>query len=94
VLGILISLQAQFVRPEYFPEGIFIISAMARPRDPILAAWVFLGTMGTADRAQNSWLTCCCLPSPEIEDASVVVLWSFAGILIEDILVRTDRAPS
>src|SRR5439155_4918379 len=44
VLGILISLQAQFVRPEYFPKG-FSLFPQWPAQDPILAAWVFLGTM-------------------------------------------------
>src|SRR3979411_1597939 len=45
VLGILISLQAQFVRPEYFPKG-FSLFPKWPAQDPILAAWVFTGTMG------------------------------------------------
>ena len=45
VLGILISLQAQFVRPEYFPKG-FSLFPQWPAQDPILAAWVFLATMG------------------------------------------------
>ena len=45
VLGILISLQAQFVRPEYFPKG-FSLFPQWPAQDPVLAAWVFLGTMG------------------------------------------------
>jgi membrane glycosyltransferase len=45
VLGILISLQAQFVRPEYFPKG-FSLFPKWPAQDPILAAWVFIGTMG------------------------------------------------
>src|SRR5438552_2609053 len=45
VLGILISLQAHFVRPEYFPKG-FSLFPKWPAQDPILAAWVFVGTMG------------------------------------------------
>lgn len=45
VLGILISLQARFVRPEYFPKG-FSLFPKWPAQDPVLAAWVFLGTMG------------------------------------------------
>ena len=44
VFGILISLQAQFVRPEYFSKGSLFPQWPAQ--DPVLAAWVFLGTMG------------------------------------------------
>jgi membrane glycosyltransferase len=45
VFGILISLQAQFVRPEYFAKG-FSLFPKWPAQDPILAAWVFTGTMG------------------------------------------------
>jgi membrane glycosyltransferase len=45
MLGILISLQAQFVRPEYFSKG-FSLFPKWPAQDPILAAWVFGGTMG------------------------------------------------
>jgi membrane glycosyltransferase len=45
LLGILVSLQAQFVRPEYFPKG-FSLFPKWPAQDPVLAAWVFVGTMG------------------------------------------------
>ncbi|PZA12050.1 glucans biosynthesis glucosyltransferase MdoH [Rhodopseudomonas palustris] len=45
VAGILISLQAQFVRPEYFPTG-FSLFPNWPAQDPVRAAWVFAGTMG------------------------------------------------
>jgi membrane glycosyltransferase len=45
VLGILISLQAQFVRPEYFAKG-FSLFPQWPAQDPVRAAWVFGGTMG------------------------------------------------
>src|SRR6476620_7682295 len=45
VTGILVSLQAQFVRPEYFPKG-YSLFPQWPAQDPILAAWVFVGTMG------------------------------------------------
>ena len=44
-VGILVSLQAQFVRPEYFPKGYSLFPKWPA-QDPILAAWVFVGTMG------------------------------------------------
>ena len=44
LLGILISLQAYFVRPEYFPKG-FALFPTWPAQDPILAAWVFVATM-------------------------------------------------
>jgi membrane glycosyltransferase len=45
VFGMLVSLQAQFVRPEYFPKGYSLFPTWPA-QDPVLAAWVFAGTMG------------------------------------------------
>jgi membrane glycosyltransferase len=45
LLGILISLQAYFVKPEYFPKG-FSLFPTWPAQDPVLAAWVFAATMG------------------------------------------------
>ncbi|MFY9990818.1 MAG: glucans biosynthesis glucosyltransferase MdoH, partial [Rhodoplanes sp.] len=45
IVGILISLQAQFIRPEYFPRG-FSLFPQWPAQDPVRAAWVFAGTMG------------------------------------------------
>jgi membrane glycosyltransferase len=42
--GILISLQAHFIRPEYFPKG-FSLFPQWPEEDPIRAAWVFVATM-------------------------------------------------
>jgi membrane glycosyltransferase len=44
LVGILISLQAHFIRPEYFPKG-FSLFPQWPEEDPIRAAWVFAGTM-------------------------------------------------
>jgi membrane glycosyltransferase len=44
ILGISISLQAQFVRPEYFPSG-FSLFPKWPAQDPVRAIWVFAGTM-------------------------------------------------
>jgi membrane glycosyltransferase len=44
VFGMLVSLQAQFVRPEYFPKGYSLFPTWPA-QDPVLAAWVFAGTM-------------------------------------------------
>jgi membrane glycosyltransferase len=44
VTGILISLQAHFIRPEYFRKG-FSLFPQWPAEDPIRAAWVFGGTM-------------------------------------------------
>jgi membrane glycosyltransferase len=45
LIGILIALQAQFIRPEYFPGG-FVLFPQWPAQDPVRAAWVFGGTMG------------------------------------------------
>ena len=44
-VGILISLQAQFIRPEYFPKT-FTLYPQWPAQDPVRAAYVFAGTMG------------------------------------------------
>jgi membrane glycosyltransferase len=44
LFGVLISLQAQFVRPEYFPSG-FALFPHWPVEDPVRAGWVFAGTM-------------------------------------------------
>jgi membrane glycosyltransferase len=43
-VGILVSLQAQYVRPEYFPSGATLFPQWPA-QDPIRAAWVFTATM-------------------------------------------------
>jgi membrane glycosyltransferase len=44
LVGILLSLQAQFIRPEYFPAGASLFPKWPA-QDPVRAAWVFAGTM-------------------------------------------------
>ncbi|MBV8752909.1 MAG: glucans biosynthesis glucosyltransferase MdoH [Hyphomicrobiales bacterium] len=45
ILGLLISLQAHFIRPEYFPRG-FALFPQWPVVDPVRAAYVFAGTFG------------------------------------------------
>jgi membrane glycosyltransferase len=45
LVGVLISLEARFVRPEYFPPG-FSLFPNWPVQDPVRAAWVFGITMG------------------------------------------------
>ncbi len=82
--GILISLQAQFIRPEYFPSG-FSLFPKWPAQDPIRAIWVFSATMGL-------------LLAPKI--LALILLWTdsslrrkfgggfrtFAGMLLEALL--------
>ncbi|MBJ7408178.1 MAG: glucans biosynthesis glucosyltransferase MdoH [Bradyrhizobium sp.] len=44
LLGMLISLQARFARPEYFPKG-FSLFPTWPAQDSVLAIWVFVATM-------------------------------------------------
>lgn len=44
LVGILVSLQAQFIRPEYFPAGVSLFPQWPA-QDPVRAIWVFAGTM-------------------------------------------------
>ena len=44
IVGILLSLQAQFIRPEYFPSGATLFPQWPA-QDPVRAAYVFAGTM-------------------------------------------------
>ena len=44
LVGILVSLQAQFIRPEYFPAGATLFPQWPA-QDPVRAIWVFAGTM-------------------------------------------------
>ena len=75
-VGILIALQAQFIRPEYFPKT-FTLYPQWPAQDPIRAAWVFAGTMGLllapkllgylamlADRTARRGFGGGCAPSP------------------------------
>ncbi|HLH90304.1 MAG TPA: glucans biosynthesis glucosyltransferase MdoH [Xanthobacteraceae bacterium] len=45
LVGVLISLEAHFVRPNYFPQG-FSLFPNWPVQDPVRAAWVFAITMG------------------------------------------------
>ncbi|MBU6458536.1 MAG: glucan biosynthesis glucosyltransferase H, partial [Bradyrhizobium sp.] len=45
ILGLLISLQASFIRPEYFPKGFSLFPTWPQ-QDPVLAARVFAATIG------------------------------------------------
>ena len=46
VMGILISLQARFVPPNYFPTGQASLFPLWPAVDPVRSMWVFIGTMG------------------------------------------------
>jgi membrane glycosyltransferase len=84
VFGILISLQAKFVRPEYFPKG-FSLFPKWPAQDPILAAWVFGGTMGLL--IVPKLLACVLLETQRRNRKQFGGGWLvFAGVVIETIL--------
>jgi membrane glycosyltransferase len=84
VLGILISLQAQFVRPEYFAKG-FSLFPTWPAQDPVLAAWVFLGTMGLL-LVPKLLAYMLLLTRPETRKQFGGGLRALIGILIETVL--------
>jgi membrane glycosyltransferase len=84
MLGILISLQAQFVRPEYFPKG-FSLFPRWPAQDPILAAWVFVGTMALLI-VPKLLAYVLLLTQPRIRGTFGGALRVLAGILIETLL--------
>jgi membrane glycosyltransferase len=84
VLGILISLQAQFVRPEYFAKG-FSLFPTWPAQDPVLAAWVFLGTMGLL-LVPKLLAYMLLLARPETRKQFGGGLRALTGILIETVL--------
>ena len=55
-IGILISLQAQFIRPEYFPKT-FTLYPQWPAQDPVRAAYVFAGTMALLLAAEAARLS-------------------------------------
>jgi membrane glycosyltransferase len=84
VLGILTSLQAHFVRPEYFPKG-FSLFPKWPAQDPVLAAWVFIGTMGLL--IVPKLLACLVLEiRAQRRREFGGGLWVLAGVLIETVL--------
>jgi membrane glycosyltransferase len=84
VLGILISLQARFIRSEYFPKG-FSLFPKWPAQDPILAAWVFVGTMGLLIAPKLlAWILL--LAQGENRGKAGGAIRAFAGFVIETLL--------
>ena len=84
VFGILISLQAQFVRPEYFPKG-FSLFPQWPAQDPILATWVFVGTMAMLV-IPKLLAFIVLLTQPEVREQFGGGFRVFCGIVIETLL--------
>ncbi len=83
--GILISLQAHFIRPEYFPKG-FSLFPQWPAEDPIRAAWVFGGTMGILIAPKFLGLSLALVRGGENVVASAAAFSPFASVLIEIVL--------
>lgn len=85
LLGILLSLQAQFIKPEYFPSGFSLFPRWPSVQDPIRAAWVFAGTMGMLILPKIlGWITVVARRSERRGCGGVVR--SFLGVIFETIV--------
>jgi membrane glycosyltransferase len=90
LVGILISLQAEYVRPEYFPKGATLFPQWPA-QDPVRAAYVFAGTMAMLLLPKLiGWLAACAKRSTRYGMGGVVR--GFASLLLE-ILVSALIAP-
>lgn len=84
LVGILIALQAQFIRPEYFPRD-FALFPQWPAQDPVRAAWVFAGTMALLVLPKLlAWLTV--LVRPERRRGFGGALRSFASLVLETVV--------
>ena len=84
ILGLLISLQAAFVRPEYFAKGFNLFPAWPQ-QDPVLAAWVFAGTMGLL-LVPKFMALATLLVRPGERRAFGGIFRALAGLLVESLL--------
>lgn len=91
LLGILISLQARFVRPEYFPKG-FSLFPNWPAQDPVLAAWVFGATMALliVPKLLGFLLL---LAQPETRRRFGGAIRAFLGVIVE-VLISAMIAPA
>lgn len=81
--GLLISIQARFVPPDYFPNGFSLFPSWPA-QDPVRAAWVFAGTMGLLLAPKLiSWLL---MLFDGKRRAGFGVIASFFGMLLEIVL--------
>lgn len=90
LLGMLISLQARFVRPEYFPKG-FSLFPTWPAQDSVLAIWVFVATMGLLLLPKMLSLLLLCM-RPSVGRQFGGALRASAGVLAE-IVVSAMLAP-
>ena len=82
VVGILISLQARFVPPDYFPAGPSLFPTWPAV-DPVRSMWVFIGTMGMLLGPKLlAWIAAML----HERRAFGGVIRSFTGMLVESVL--------
>jgi membrane glycosyltransferase len=91
ILGLLISLQAHFIRPEYFPKGFSLFPTWPQ-QDPVLAAWVFAATMGLL--IVPKLLAYLALISQRAERASFAGTGRLLGGILSETLLAALIAPS
>lgn len=91
ILGLLISLQANFIRPEYFPKGFSLFPTWPQ-QDPVLAAWVFAATMGLL--IVPKLLAYLALISQREERASFSGTMRLLGGILSETLLAALIAPS
>lgn len=84
LVGILISLQAHFIRPEYFPKG-FSLFPQWPEEDPIRAAWVFAGTMAILIAPKLLGFIVALVHGPERRGFGGAVA-AFVSVLVEIVL--------
>ncbi|BBK30937.1 membrane glycosyltransferase [Stella humosa] len=83
-IGILIALQARFIRPEYFPAGATLFPQWPA-QDPVRAMWVFAGTMALLVAPKLlAWIAM--MADGPTRRASGGGVRMFAGVLVETVL--------
>jgi membrane glycosyltransferase len=84
VTGLLISFQAQFTPPDYFPSG-FSLFPQWPAQDPVRAAWVFTGTMGLL-LAPKLMSYLAALGTPALRKHSGGAVRVFASVIVETLI--------
>jgi membrane glycosyltransferase len=82
--GVLISLQAEYVRPEYFPKGATLFPQWPA-QDPVRAAYVFAGTMAMLLLPKLiGWLAACARRGTRYDMGGIVR--GFVSMLVEIVI--------
>jgi membrane glycosyltransferase len=84
VTGILISLQARFVPPDYFPSGPSLFPQWP-VQDPVRSMWVFVGTMAVLLIPKLLGFTALLMDKTARRSCGAAAL-TFAGLLVETVV--------